>query len=174
MSQPTPQSTEDLLPVVYERLRALAGRMWAERQSDASLDPTMLVHEVYLKLADHAGGWSSPAHLTAVAARAMRYILADRAKARGRQKRGGGLERVTLSGLGDLRDMVDLVAVDMAITQLEQLDPRRADVLVLRALGGLSVEEVAEVLGMSERTIKADWRLARAWLVSTLEAGEAP
>lgn len=172
---PARQSTDELIPLVYERLRHMAGRLWASWQVDASLEPTQLVHETYLRLAagEPAEGWGGPAHVSAVAAKAMRQILADRARARGRLKRGGGMDRVTLSHLGDHRDPVTVLDLDDALRELEGADPRRAEVLTLRALGGLSVEECAQVLGVSPRTVKADFRVARAWLMVRLSGSSA-
>lgn len=166
-----PRPIDDLIPEVYDALRALAGRLWADAPGNPSLHPTQLVHEVYLRFArDGSARWEGRSHVIAVAAKAMRQILTDRARARGALKRGGDRVQVTLTGLSESRDPVDLLAVDAALSELERLDPRRAQVFVLRALGGLKVTEVAEVLEVSPRTVKSDWRLARAWLLSRLEA----
>jgi RNA polymerase sigma factor (TIGR02999 family) len=169
---PSTRQIDVLVEEVYDQLRAVASNIWARGARDASIQPTMLVHEVFLKLAaTHPDGWESRAHFLAVAARAMRQILADRARARGRLKRGGEQVRVTLTGIGLARNVVDLVALDAVLAELETLDPRRAQVVVLRVLGGLEETEVAEVLGVTDRTVRSDWRAARAWLVSRLEEG---
>lgn len=164
-----------LLPEVYDHLRRVATRLWSESNGAATVQPTMLVHEVYLRLArDPDRTWANRAHLVAVAARAMRQVLADRARRRSAIKRGGGLDAVTLSGLGTADDPLDLISVDDALRELEALDARRAEVFTLRALGGMEVLEVAELLGVSPRTVKSDWRVARAWLGSRLAEGGGP
>jgi len=132
--------------------------------------PTLLVHEVYLRFAADGRRWESKTHIVAVAARAMRQILADRARKRMAGKRGAGAEHLTLSGVATERDPVDLILADRALRALEQASPRRAEVFVLRALGGLTVPEAAQVLKCSERTVKSDWRFAKAWLASRLSA----
>lgn len=170
--EPNAVSLDAVLPEVYDTLRAMASRLWRSRTPDVSVQPTMLVHEVYLKLArDAERTWSGKAHFTAVAARAMRQVLADRARRRTALKRGGVQSRVTLTGVGVNDDPVDLIALDAALAELETLDPRRAQVFVLRAMGGLSVDEVADVSGTSPRTVKTDWRIARAWLTARLTEG---
>lgn len=159
-----------VLPEVYQTLRAMAARMWQDRQPGATLQPTVLVHEVYLRLAqDTKRTWESRSHIIAVAARAMRQVLADRARRRAALKRGGDQLRVTLTGLGLPDDPADLISLDRALSELEALDPRRAQVFVLRSIGGLSVEEAATVIGVSSRTVKTDWRVGRAWLAARLD-----
>lgn len=159
-----------LLPEVYEELRQLAARALRGQRPDQTLQPTALVHEAYLKLA--AGG-TSPAdrhHLLAVAARAMRQILVDRARARGSGKRGGGALKVTLSAAaGEPASAFDLVAFDDALRRLEALDPQQGRIVELRFLAGLSVEETAMVLGVSPTTVKRDSAMARAWLFRELK-----
>jgi RNA polymerase sigma-70 factor (ECF subfamily) len=175
MTEPEPTRadgplTDELVAEVYDLLRGIAARMWNDQA--ASIQPTVLVHEAYLRLARRGDEpWESRAHLIAVAARAMRQILTDRARRRNAWKRGGHAQQVTLSGIGESDDAVDLLAVEAALTELEALDPRRAEVVTMRVIGGLSVAETAAVLGVSERTVKADWRVARAWLRTRLEGG---
>ena len=170
---PTPVDLSAVLPEVYDTLRAMAGRLWRERQPGVTLQPTVLVHEVYLRLThDPSRVWESRSHVIAVAARAMRQVLADRARRRSSLKRGGDQVQVTLTGLGTPDDPADLISFDRALSELEALDPRRAQVFVLRSIGGLTAEEVAEVVGVSSRTVTTDWRVGRAWLAARLELGE--
>lgn len=164
-------SADDLLAKeVYKQLRALAGSYFRGQRSDHTLSPTGLVHEAYLRLQKQGSAWDDPAHFMAVAATAMRQILVNHARDAKAQKRGGGgRERVTLSGLAaDDRDEVDALAVDALLRELETLDPRQARLVELRVFGGLSEEELAQVLGVSLRTVQKDWRRAKAWLVERL------
>jgi len=161
-----PSAREAMLPIVYGDLEAIA-RGYV-RGGDPSLEPQGLVHELYLRLAPAPIEARDRKHFFAVAALAMRQILTDRARKRGSQKRGGDAVRVTLSELGDGRQLVDLIAIEDALRRLEELSPRQARIVELRCLVGLTVEETAEVLGLSERTVHAEWRMARAWLSRAL------
>jgi len=156
------------MPQVYAHLRSIAGRAW-QVEGGASVHPTLLVHEVYLRFARSSYQWESQSHLVAVAARAMRQLLADRARRKGRIKHGGDQQRVTLTGVGVGTHTVDLLAADQALSQLEQVSPRAAEVFVLRSLGGLTVAETARLLKVSERTIKSESRFAKAWLKAQME-----
>ena len=155
----------ELIPLVYRDLERIAAAYVADGES---LEPRGLVHELYLRLASAALDARDRRHFYAGAALAMRQILADRARRRLAAKRGGAGLRVTLSGLDGGGDPTDAVAIDLALTRLEQLSPRQARVAELRCLLGLTVVEVADVLGVSERTVHGEWRLARAWLVREL------
>jgi RNA polymerase sigma factor (TIGR02999 family) len=165
-------AADDLMPLVYDELRALAGSLLNLQPKGHTLQPTALVSEAYLKLVgQERPSWSSRAHFYGVAAKAMRHILVNHAKSKGRQKRGGGWQRVTLADLGaeDSRlGLVELLDLDEAMKKLEMLDERQCSVVELRFFGGLSVEETAKVLEVSPRTVELDWRMARAWLVRTL------
>ncbi len=157
-----------LLPLAYDRLRGLAGRYFQGERCDHTLEPTALVHEAFVKLADYGfpGDWSR-AHFFAVAAKAMRQVLADHARARKAAKRGGDQPRVSLTGLitpHSTADEIDLIALDAALEKMTELFPEQAYVVELRFLGGLEVSEVAEVLGVSTSTVERRWRLGRAWL----------
>lgn len=161
---------ERLMGVVYDQLHAIAeARMRREREGH-TLQSTALVHEAYLRLVEAGVEWSDRGHFFAVAARTMRRVLTDHARGRHRAKRGGALERITLSNLpGDLPgERVDLIALDGAIEELDQVDPRKAAAIELHYYGGLSYEEVAEALDISPATVHRDLRAARAWLKSRL------
>jgi len=163
------------LPLVYDELKRLAGHMMARERRDHTLQTTGLVHEAYLRLVDQSRvDWRGATHFRAVAAQAMRRILVDHARARKSEKRGGAWQRVTLahtiaprgeSGL----DAADLIALNAALERLETLDPRQARVVELRFFGGLSVEETADELGVSRRTVEGDWTHARVWLRRELQ-----
>lgn len=157
-----------LLPLVYADLEKIA-RAYA--RADVSLESRGLVHELYLRLSSTPLDARDRRHFYAISALAMRQILVDRSRRRRAAKRGGVAERVTLSGLpGDGGDAFDVVAVETALAQLEALSPRQARIVELRCLVGLTVTEAADALGLSERTVAAEWRLARAWLVRALAA----
>lgn len=156
-----------LLPLVYRDLEAIARGYVHPNQS---IEPRGLVHELYLRLVASPIDARDRKHFYATAALAMRQILADRARRRRAAKRGGDAVQVTLTGLAEAnRDGAgDALAVDDALAKLEQLSPRQARIVELRCLVGLSVEETAEALELSERTVYAEWRLARAWLLREL------
>lgn len=162
-----------LLPIVYGELRKQAARQLKSERVGHTLQPTALVHEVYLRLAQpRRVPWESRAEFFAAAARAMRRILVDHARKRGAAKRAGEWTRVELpdgvADVGGKRDP-DLLALDAAVDRLAELDPRHARIVELRFFGGLSVAETAHVLGVSTATVKRDWSLARAWLHRRLE-----
>ncbi len=157
----------ELLPILIDELRALAGAMLRQERSDHTLQPTALVNEVYLKLVDQTSAeYADRRHFMAVAARAMRQILVDHARARGAIKRGGQMVRVTLDEalLRDQACDVDMGALDDALGELEKVDSRKSRVVELRFFGGMTNQEAAEVLGVSPKTTEADWYVARAWL----------
>jgi RNA polymerase sigma factor (TIGR02999 family) len=166
-----PKATaEELLPLVYEELRRLARSYMARENREHTLQPTALVHEAYLRLVDQTRvNWQGRSHFRAVGARVMRRILIDHARRRGGLKRGGDLQRVTL---GDtlLRppepdvDLPELLAINDALDRLARLDRRQAQVVELRFFGGLTNAEIAEALGVSERTVGNDWKHGRVWL----------
>ena len=159
-----------LLPLVYSELRALAHRQRMRRGGAETLNTTALVHEAYLKLAGKEGAWESRLHFFRVAARVMRDVLVDYARAQRAAKRGGGAPAVSLSDLGDLPAVrVDeVLGLDEALGQLEKLDAEQARLVELRYFAGLTLPEAAETLGLSERTAKRRWTTARAWLYHTL------
>jgi RNA polymerase sigma factor (TIGR02999 family) len=162
-----------LLPLVYGELRALAHRQRLRQGGAETLNTTALVHEAYLKLAGrHDGAWESRLHFFRVAARVMRGVLVDYARAQRTAKRGGGAPAVSLSDVGDLPAVrVDeVLGLDEALGQLEALDAEQARLVELRYFTGLTLPEAAEALGLSERTAKRRWTTARAWLYHTLNA----
>jgi RNA polymerase sigma factor (TIGR02999 family) len=160
-----------LIPVVYDELRRLAGSYMRRERVDHTLQATALVHEAYLKLIEQRSvNWQSRAHFFGIAAQLMRRILIDHARGHSRQKRGGEQKKVSLDGAfvfsGQQAD--ELLAVDDSLNQLAKIDARQAKVVELRFFGGLSVEEAAEVLGVSPKTVKRDWSVAKAWLYADL------
>jgi RNA polymerase sigma factor (TIGR02999 family) len=158
-------AADELLPLVYDDLR-LRARNYL-RGSDGRLQATELVHEAYLKLVDQSSAdWRGRTHFFAVAAIAMRHILIDHVRSAGRAKRGGDLRVVTLADeVAPASDPdVDAFALHEALERLAELDPRQARVVELRFFAGLSVEEVAEALGVSKRTVEGEWSHAKAWL----------
>lgn len=160
------KAAERLAPLVYDELRVLA-RHYLRASSDHTLQPTALVHEAYLKLAEPgASDPRSHTHFRAIAAVAMRQVLIDHARAGSRQKRGGDRERVTLiTGIGGEDDAgVDVEEIEVALQRLSKLDPRAARVVEMRFFSDMTEEEIAEVLGVTDRTVRSDWRMARAWL----------
>jgi len=167
--------SEQLLPLVYQELRALAQSMMANEPRGHTLQATALVHEAYLRLVGgNEAGWDNRAHFFAAAAKAMRRILVERARRVAGPKRGGGRKRLTLEGV-DLHfdaDPADILALDEALDRLAIHDERLAKVVNLRYFAGLTEAETARALGMSERTIRRDWTFARAWLYKHLSEND--
>src|SRR6476619_7503191 len=163
----------EMLPEVYDELRKLArARLARESQPNQTLQPTALVHEAYLRVAggEHERRWDRRGHFFAAAALAMRRILVERARHYQRAKHGNAAERVDLDS-GIMRAdpaLTDLVAIDEALTRLEQTDARKAQIVSLRYFAGLSVEETAAALDLAAATVKNEWAFARAWLYRAL------
>ena len=158
---------EELLPLVHQELRRLARRYMFGERPGHTLQTTALVNEAYLRLVNSRQvNWQNRAHFFAISAQLMRRILVDYARARGSQKRGGGVPKVTLDEelMAPREKGHDLVALDDALKALAHIDPRKCKVIELRFFGGLSVDETAEALKISPDTILRDWRLAKAWL----------
>src|SRR5271157_881467 len=162
-----PEAEAKLVPLVYEHLHRLAASYMRRERPEHTLQPTALVNETYLRLIPQADTtWENRAHFFGVAARLMRQILVDHARARQAGKRGGLVEKLPLDQALEFSPAKsrELIKLDDALKSLGQLDPQQARVVELRFFGGLTVEETAEVLGISPRTVKRDWRVARAWL----------
>jgi RNA polymerase sigma factor (TIGR02999 family) len=176
IEQGDPRAAEQLLPLVYDELRKLAAHKMKQEKPGQTLQATALVHEAYLRLvasgrasAPREPHWNSRGHFFAAAAEAMRRILVDSARRKGRPKHGGDRQQVDLDqalSVADPRE--DLVALDDALAKLAAQEPIKAEVVKLRYFAGLSVEETARCLGISPATVKRHWTVARAWLFAAL------
>lgn len=165
----------ELLPLVNQELRRIARRHMFGERAGHTLQTTALVNEAFLRLVNSRRvSWQNRAHFFAISSQLMRRILVDHARARGYQKRGGGVPKITLDEalVGPAEKGRDLVALDDALTALAEVDPRKSKVVELRFFGGLSVEETAEVLKVSPETVMRDWRLAKAWLAREMKRSE--
>ncbi len=169
-------ATDELFPIVYEELRTIAARYLHDEGKAQTLQATALVHEAYLRLVGpNQTPWENRAHFFGAAARAIRRILTDHARHRNRVKRGGGVARVPLDealGVGTAPE-VDLVGLDEALTGLAKVDAQKARVVELRFFAGLTVEQTALALGISESTVARDWQFARVWLSRDIERRNA-
>ena len=159
---------DDLFPLVYRELHRIAHRYLSREYASNTLQTTALVHEAYLKLVDQTRvQWQNRAHFFGVAAQAMRRILVDNARRRLAEKRGSGAEKISLEdNMIDVSDekVSELIDLDEALNKLSRLDPQKSRLVELRYFGGLSIEETAEVLGVSKATANRHWRTAKAWL----------
>ena len=168
------RAIERLIHYVYEDLRGVAGGLFKHQSSDHTLQPTVLVHDAFMRLVQpRDASWSDRKHFYRAAALAMRQLLTDHARARRADKRGGDSAKVALSEEMDVvphGNELCLVALEAALEKLQALDERQARIVELRFLSGLSVPETAEVLGVSERTVFLDWSMARTWLQRELES----
>lgn len=166
-------AANDLVPLVYSALRSLAADLFLAERRHHTLQPTALVHEAYVRLVrQDSVAWRSRAQFYVIAAQAMRHILVDHARARARQKRGGGWGRVTLDGQhveDNHRDGLDMEALHAALERLGRLDERKARLVELRFFAGLRSDDAADLLGISRSTAAEDWRMARAWLQRELK-----
>lgn len=163
---------EKLLPLVYDELKSLANGLFRRERAGHTLQPTALVHEAYLKLVGEDGkiSWQNRAHFFGIAANSMRQILVNHAKARNRQKRGGGQTLIVLDdsiSFSYAKDL-DVLALHEALEMLAQLDGRQAKIVELRFFGGLTLEETAAVLEISTATVSREWEMARTWLYRQL------
>jgi len=169
------EALEQLMPLVYRELHRLAHRHLRRERTGHTLETTALVHEAYLRLIDQQEvRWQNRAHFFAIAAQTMRRILVEYARARRYQKRGGGAQRVSLDEAMAVSDerAAEVVALDEALTNLAKFDQRKSRMVELRFFGGLSIEETAEVLGVSPGTVMRDWTLAKTWLQREINQGE--
>jgi RNA polymerase sigma factor (TIGR02999 family) len=173
-----PQASEQLLLLVYQELRQLAAQKLAQEKSGQTLQATALVHEAYLRLVDveKAQHWKSRGHFFAAAAEAMRRILVEYARRKGRSRHGGGFQRVNLEeAMSYTQDSADeLLSVNEALDKLAQEDPRKAELVKLRFFSGLSVQEAADVLGISRATADRYWAYAKAWLYCAISGEGKP
>jgi len=168
-----PPDVDEVAPLVYNELRRLAGAYMRRERPGQTLQPTALVHEAYLRLAKAGTPWHDKRHFVGIAARSMRQILVERARARGAQKRWAGLNRVSMSeSLAIAADPESMLpALDEALTRLSAIDAEQARIVELRFFAGLSIEEAADAMDMSPATLKRRWSLARAWLFRELADG---
>jgi RNA polymerase sigma factor (TIGR02999 family) len=166
------EALDDLMPIVYADLRRMAAGHMRREAADHALQPTALVHEAYVRLVDQKQvKWRNRAHFFGVAAGLMRRILVDHARRRRAGKRGGGWERVTLAGNEAATDSpkeIDVLALDEALERLAQFDPQQERIVELRYFGGLTIDETAEVVGISAATVVREWTIAKAWLRADL------
>jgi RNA polymerase sigma-70 factor, ECF subfamily len=168
------RAAQRLAGLVYDELRRRAEALMRREAHGHTVQPTMLVHDAYLKLIQQErASWNDRNHFFAVAAQTMRRILVDHARGRDREKRGGGQVKVSLEdGLGlSTQSDADVLAVDEALARLEKLDPDQAKIVEMRFFGGLTVDEVAQQLGMSKRAVEAEWTMVAAWLRRELLRG---
>lgn len=175
-SQGDKAAMEELLPMVYRELQKIAHRYLNKERGEHTLQTTALVHEAYLKLIDQTRvQWQNRAHFFGIAAQAMRRILVDNARQRLADKRGAGAEKISIDDKEiDISDekASNLIELDFALKKLAELDPNKSRLVELRYFGGLSLEETAEVLGVSRPTVIRQWRLAKAWLYKEISGGE--
>jgi RNA polymerase sigma factor (TIGR02999 family) len=166
---------DELTPLVYQELRKIARRQMMKERAEHTLESTALVHEAYLRLVDQKGSkWQNRAHFFAVASEMARRILVDHAKARNAKKRGGPKVSLDDSPEPFVQQDADVIAINDALDELAKLDPRQAKIVELRYFAGLTIEETAEVIGVSTPTVKRDWLVARAFLQRALGAGPEP
>lgn len=170
------QALDRLAPLVYGELRRIAARQLRRERADHTLQPTALVHEAYLKLVDQRRvDWLNRAHFYGVASQVMRRLLVDHARRHNADKRGNGVEFVTIDESLNVPapDQIPVLLLDDVIGRLEKLDPRLAQLVEVRAFGGCTLEEAAEVLHVSKSTAKREWRTAKAWLMRELQLESA-
>lgn len=169
-------AADQALPLVYDELHRIANALFRRERRRHTLQATALVHEAFLQLSKQPGlQWRSRTHFLGFAAHVMRRVLVVHARERRAQKRGGGMTRVTLDDASELGLSVapDLIALDQALHDLEQVDPRKTAIVELRFFGGLTIDESATLLGVSPVTVSREWRKARAWLYRQLVGKEA-
>jgi RNA polymerase sigma factor (TIGR02999 family) len=171
-----PNASDKLMPLVYEELRRLARNYLQRERGDHTLQATALVHEAYLRLVDDKGmTWKDRAHFYGIAARLMRQILVEHARAHNAAKRGGLDQKFSLDEARDVSDTgpVELVALDSALQNLAQTYPRKSEVVELKFFGGLDAREISQVLQVSEKTVLRDWNFAKLWLCRALTENAA-
>ena len=158
-----------LIPVVYEQLHRIARQHLRRERAEHTLQTTALINEAFLKLVEQSVPWESRNHFFGIAARLMRQVLVDHARARQRLKRGGNQHQISLTSAEEVQEQsTDLLALNEALTVLSEIDPQRSQIVELRFFGGLTIEETAEVMQISTPTVERGWRAARAWLQTEL------
>jgi RNA polymerase sigma-70 factor, ECF subfamily len=169
-------AAEKLLPLVYSELHRVARLYMMRERNDHTLQPTALINEAYMRLANNAVDWQSRQHFIAVAANMMRRVLVDHARAHNAGIRGGGAQRVEFEEehIVSPERSSELIALDGALDKLEKLNPRQAKVVELRYFAGLSVEQIGSILDVSPRSVKRDWALARIWLFKEIQGQDHP
>ena len=171
-----PEARDKLIPLVYTQLHRLAARYMRRERPDHTLQPTALVNEAYVRLVSQkVASWKDRAQFFGIAARLMRQILVEHARAHQAEKRGGKVEKLPLDQVIEFSTARsrELIELDDALKSLERIDPQQARVVELRFFGGMTVEETAEEIGISPRTVKRDWGVARAWLYGEISRGKA-
>ena len=165
---------DELIPLVYDELRRMAGRYMRRESKGHTLQTSALVNEAYLRLVDQKSvQWQNRAHFFGVAAHLMRRILVDHARSRSRAKRGGGAQMVSLAGQAAIsKEVTEVIALDEALKNLAEMDPRKSQIVEMKFFGGLTTEEVSEVLKVTSRTVEREWRKAKAWLNRAISKGE--
>jgi len=162
-------AADQLIPLVYGQLRRIARNRLRGEFASQTLQSTDLINEAYVRLVEQSVNWQSRAHFYGIAARLMRQILIDKARARHALKRGGDQYQISLTDAdGEFKQSRDLLALNEALEALSEIDPKRSEIVELRFFGGLTIEETAEVLGVSAPTVERSWRAARAWLQTEL------
>lgn len=167
------EALDRLMPLVYDELRRIARRNLRRQAPGNTLQTTAVVNEAYLRLVDHDSiDWQNRTHFFAVAAQAMRFLLVDHARSQQAEKRGGAARHVELDGVAAITPerSKELIALDEALSRLAELDPRQSQIVELRYFGGLSLEETAEIIGVSVITVRREWAKAKAWLYRELSA----
>jgi RNA polymerase sigma factor (TIGR02999 family) len=167
-------ATDQIFAAVSNELRRVAAKLMSAERHEHTLQPTAVVNEAYLRLVDaDQVGWQNRAHFFGIAARAMRQILVDHARKRSAEKRGGGWQRVTLTDdlVAVAATGIDAVELDHVLAKLAEQNARLAEVAELRILGGMTMEEIGAVLGVTERTVRKDWRITKMWLSRELLGG---
>lgn len=175
LARGNPEAAEKLMPLVYDELKRLARAYMRRERTDHTLQTTALVHEAYLRLVDQdAVNWEGRSHFFGIAAQLMRRILIDHARGHLREKRGGGKVVLPLNEalVFSPEHSEELVRLDEALDRLSKLDPRQGQIVELRFFGGLSVEETAQFIGVSPKTVKRDWAVAKVWLHGELRRGD--
>lgn len=166
------QSLDEFLPLVYDELKKIAAYKLSMERKNHTLQATALVHEAYLRMIDqHSVNWKNRSHFFALASEMMRRILVNYAESHNAKKRGDGQTKISLDNaehLASTDDEVDLIFLNNALNELAEFDEQQAKVVEMKFFGGLTNEEVAEVLGVSDSTVKREWRMARAWLTTKL------